>query len=73
MYISIIILLCLFILLRLVQRQKITENFVDNRLVQLFKVKIGVWYDKNYTGAYDFVKKISKFIPIDIVKYHKVF
>ena len=70
MYISIIILLCLFILLRLVQRQKITENFVDNRLVQLFKVKIGVWYDKDYTGAYDFVKKMSKFIPIDIVKYN---
>jgi hypothetical protein len=70
MIILIIILFTLFIILRLIQSKIINEGFTDNRLVQSFKIKIGVWYDKDYDTMYKFVYKMSSFMPIQIIKYN---
>ena len=69
MYIAIIIIFCLFTLLRWIQIKTTLENFVTSKLVQSFKIKIGVWYDKNNTSMYDYLSKINSFIPMDIVTY----
>ena len=68
-YIAIIVLFCLLILLRFVQRQTRIENFVDSQLVKSFKIRVGVWYDKNFTSMYDFMYRVSSFIPMEIVTY----
>jgi TRAP-type uncharacterized transport system substrate-binding protein len=69
MIVLIIILFVLFILLRLVTNRNIQEDFVDTRLVQSFRIKIGVYYHKDYETMYRYVYKMSSFMPIDIIKY----
>lgn len=69
MYCLIILLFSLFVLLYLVEKRRQLEPFVDSRLVQRFRIKMGVWYDKDYDNMHEYVKKIGKFIPIEIVKY----
>ena len=69
MIVLIVILFVLFILLRLVTNRNIQEDFADTRLVQSFRIKIGVYYHKDYNTMYNYVYKMSSFIPIDIVKY----
>jgi TRAP-type uncharacterized transport system substrate-binding protein len=69
MIVLIIILFVLFVLLRIVTNRNIQEDFADTRLVQSFKIKIGVYYHKDNETMYKFVYKMSNFIPIDIIKY----
>lgn len=69
MYLAIIVLFSLLILLRYLCLKKKTEYFVDSRLVQSFKIRVGVWYDKNYTSMYDFVYNMSSLIPMEIITY----
>jgi TRAP-type uncharacterized transport system substrate-binding protein len=69
MIVLIIILFVLFVLLRIVTNRNIQEDFADTRLVQSFRIKIGVYYDKDYETKYKFVYKMSSFMPIDIIKY----
>ena len=68
-FIAIIVLFCLLILLRFVQRQTQVEKFVDSKLVKSFKIRVGVWYDKNFNSMYNFLYRISSFIPMEIVTY----
>ena len=68
-FIAIIVLFCLLILLRFVQRQTRVEKFVDSKLVKSFKIRVGVWYDKNFNSMYNFLYRISSFIPMEIVTY----
>jgi TRAP-type uncharacterized transport system substrate-binding protein len=70
---AIIILIVLFILLYLLKKRQVNEGFTDKRLVQAFKIKIGVFHDKDYTSYYNYVYKMSRFIPIEIVKYSNRF
>jgi TRAP-type uncharacterized transport system substrate-binding protein len=69
MIVLIIILFVLFVLLRIVTNRNIQEDFADTRLVQSFRIKIGVYYHKDYQTMYKFVYKMSNFMPIDIIKY----
>lgn len=68
-YLAIIVLFCLLILLRFLQLNNRKESFVDSSLVRSFKIRVGVWYDKNYTSMYDYLYKISSLIPMEIVTY----
>jgi hypothetical protein len=68
-YLAIIFLFCLLVLLRFVQRQTKVEKFVDSSLVKAFKIRVGVWYDKNFSSMYNFLFKISSLIPMEIVTY----
>ncbi len=69
MYLAVIVLFSLLILLRYLHIKQKTESFVDSNLVKSFKIRVGVWYDKNYTSMYDFLYNISSIIPMEIVKY----
>lgn len=68
-YLAIIVLFSLLILLRYLYLKKKSEGFVDSKLVRSFKIRVGVWYDKNYTSMYDFLYKVSSIIPMEIVTY----
>ena len=69
MIVLIIVLFVLFVLLWLVTNRNIREDFADTRLVQSFRIKVGVYYHKDYETMYTFVYKMSSFMPIDIIKY----
>jgi hypothetical protein len=65
----IILFLSCCILLYWINKKKEIEPFVDIRLIRMFRIRVGVWYDKDYENMYEFVQRMSRFIPIDIVKY----
>jgi hypothetical protein len=69
MKLLIVILFVLFVLLYILKKRQINEGFTDSKLIQAFKIRIGLFYDKDYTSYYNFVYKMSSFIPIEIVKY----
>lgn len=73
MKLVIIILVVLFILLYLLKKRQVNEGFTDKRLVQAFKIKIGLFHNKDYDSYYNYVYKMSSFIPIEIVKYDNRF
>ena len=73
MRLVIIVLVVLFILLYLLKKRQVNEGFTDKRLVQAFKIKIGLFYNKDYASYYNYVYKMSSFIPIEIVKYSNRF
>jgi hypothetical protein len=70
MFIIVILLFVLLIILHLITKKNKIENFIDTTLVQSFKIRIGVWYDKYYDKMFEFVVKISTFIPVEIIKYN---
>lgn len=73
MKLLIVILFVLFVLLYLLRYRQINEGFTDTKLIQAFKIKIGLFYNKDYTSYYSFVYKMSSFIPIEIIKYNNRF
>jgi len=73
MKLLIVILFVLFLLLYLLRYRQINEGFTDTKLIQAFKIKIGLFYNKDYTSYYSFVYKMSSFIPIEIIKYNNRF
>lgn len=73
MKLLIVILFVLFLLLYLLRYRQINEGFTDTKLIQAFKIKIGLFYNKDYTSYYSFVYKMSSFIPIEIIKYNNKF
>ena len=73
MKLLIVILFVLFVLLYLLRYRQINEGFTDTKIIQAFKIKIGLFYNKDYTSYYSFVYKMSSFIPIEIIKYNNRF
>jgi hypothetical protein len=69
MFVLVIVLFVLLVILYLITKRKRIEGFIDNTLVKSFRIKIGVWYDKYYDKMFEFVVKMSTFIPIEIIKY----
>jgi hypothetical protein len=45
----------------------------DNRLVQSFKIKIGVWKHKDNMTMYQFVQVLKRVVPLEIVPYSDKF
>ena len=57
MKLLIVILFALFVILYLLRKRQINEGFNDNKLIQSFKIKVGVFYDKGYESYYNKTKR----------------
>ena len=57
------------------QQQQQKDHYVtfDNRLVQSFKIKIGVWKHKDNMSMYQFVHVLRRVVPLEIVPYANKF